>query len=61
MFTIIYFIHFGKDCQAVFPPQQARLLIEFLESLDAESARYSRIDVDEDGQPIPTREEVHNG
>lgn len=61
MFTIIYFLHFGKDCQAVFPPNQAHLLPKFLESMDVDSTRYSRIDVDENGQPIPTREEVQNG
>jgi hypothetical protein len=58
MFTVIYYIHFGKDCQAVFPPNQFHLIDSFIGSLEADSHTYSRIDLDEQGNPIPTREEV---
>lgn len=61
MYTIIYFILFGKDCQSVFPPNQSSLVPTFLTALDTEGIKYSRIDTDEQGNPIPNREEVIHG
>jgi hypothetical protein len=60
MYSIIYFIHFGKDCQAVFPENQRHLLDVFIQGLDSESTPYSQIDVDAAGNFIPSREEVTN-
>jgi hypothetical protein len=59
MFTVIYFIYLGKDCQAVFPPNQTHMLDSFITTLQAEDVVYSRIDLDEEGNPID-RKEVEN-
>lgn len=61
MYTIIYFILFGKDCQSVFPPNQASLVSSFTTQLVADNVPFSRIDTDENGNPIPNREEVIHG
>lgn len=61
MYTVVYFIQFGKDCQAVFPPNQYHLYNGFIQAITDLGLPHSSIQLNEDGTLIPGREEVIHG
>jgi len=59
--TIVYFILNGKDCQAVFRPDDITIS-PFLESLRSESIPFAYVGLDENGEMYnPLETEVLNG
>lgn len=51
MVTIVYFVHLGKDCQAVFRRDDVNLN-NFLIALESDGVQHARIDLDEKGEVV---------
>lgn len=49
--TVVYFILFGKDCQAVFRSDDSQMNV-FTEALEADDCKYAKVTLNEKGEVL---------